>query len=147
MVRAAVLAMLVLLAACQGEDGDYLVVTGGGFIFNYRLAEASYGLVAEPRRELPEGAVLVAEFEDPSGGPAIVVRHNVRPGHRRFSLETPPVHGVVKDREYHAILRLELPEGNVIETHERTFRSNLDQSILPDAPLTIGPGYQRPPQP
>lgn len=146
MRRTAAFLIVLLLAACGEPEGDYVAVTGGGFIFNYRIAEAYYGLVAEPKRAVPAGTEFVAEFENPAGGEPLVVRRIPREGSRRISLNTPPLEGVVKDRDYRVVLSLMDPQtGAVIETHEKSFRSSLDQSVLPDAPLTVGPGYHRPP--
>ncbi len=43
----ALLASLFLLAACEEKASDepYVEFVGGGFIFNYRLAEAYYGFL------------------------------------------------------------------------------------------------------
>lgn len=140
------LPLLFLLAACNGEDARHLEITGGGFIFNYRLGEAHYGLVAEAARPLPEGAVVTARFEDPAGGPEIVVSQKAGPRQLRFVFDTPPLRGIVRDRDYSVVLTVsEGPQGEVIERQEKRFRSQLDQSVLPEGPLTIGPGYHRPP--
>ena len=53
------LAATVLVAACSNESGPYLDVTGGSFIFNYRLATASAGAVVVAQRELPENSIVV----------------------------------------------------------------------------------------
>ena len=58
---------LVSLSACSEESGDYVKVGGGGFIFNYRIAEATAGVVAEPQRTLPDGGKLEATFDNPAG--------------------------------------------------------------------------------
>ena len=68
-LRAAYLAIVLGLTACSGGPPTVKIV-GGGFIFNYRIAEAFYGVVAETGGDIPEGAILDAEFEDPAGGAA-----------------------------------------------------------------------------
>jgi hypothetical protein len=76
-------ASVVLLASCSGSESDdrpYLEFIGGGFIFNYRLAEADYGFVAKPVRRIPAGTILEAVFEDPNGGEPIVVRNTAKWG-------------------------------------------------------------------
>lgn len=136
---------LAVLAGCGEDSGDHVAITGGGFIFNYRIAEAYYSLVAAVRRPVPAGTLVVAEFEDPAGGPAIVVEKTAREGQTRFDLDSPPVTGIASDRPYKVVLRLESPTGEVIETHEKTFTSNVDQAVMPLKPLTVGPGYTKNP--
>ena len=60
------------VAACNGSS-EYLAVAGGGFIFNYRIAEATYGIALKPMRDIPDDAVITATFDDPSGGEPIVL--------------------------------------------------------------------------
>jgi hypothetical protein len=137
---------LMFLAACSSEEsGPYIAIDGGGFIFNYRIAEATEGLVVGVRRELPEGAKIEVTFEDPAGGAPIVLAEAVKPKLPRYDFTTPPLTGIVKDKDYRATVRLLDASGEEIEKVERTFRSELDQSILPAKPLTIGPGYARNP--
>ncbi len=138
---AALLPMLFLAGCGDGEDKPYVEIVGGGFVFNYRIAEAFYGVTVVAHRPLPADTELIAEFEDPSGGSPIRVTQQARDGQNRFSMESGPVQGVVADRDYTVVLTLTRPSGEVLETHTKTIRSKLDQSVLPDRPLTIGPGY------
>jgi hypothetical protein len=146
----AALAMTLALAACEETTGDYVEITGGGFLFNYRIAEATYGLVATARRTVPPGTLFVAEFEDPAAplpdGSPLTVELISRKGQRRFALSSPPVTNVVADQAYTVTLRLVSPEGAVMETHETTYRSKIGSEVLPDKPLTIGPGYTKNPE-
>jgi len=147
------LAGLLLLFAAAGcdddaESGPYLQIAGGGFVFNYRLAEAHYGLVVHVKRTLPDGAVLEAAFENPADGSAIVVRQPARPGRKGYKFETPTLRGIRAGRDYRAEVRLLADAGGAeLERHERAYRSDLDQTALPDRPLTSGPGYHPPPPP
>lgn len=137
---------LALAASACGEDGDYLEIKGGGFVFNYRIAEARYGLVAEARRPLPEGSLVVATFEDPAGGAPFRIEKTPGTGQWKYVFDTPPLHGVRKGRPYAATLEIVAADrSRVIERHERTYASNVSQDVLPGAPLTIGPGYAKNP--
>jgi hypothetical protein len=138
------LAATLALAACS-ESGPYLEVSGGSFIFNYRLAEAYAGLIAARRRTLPENARIEAVFEDPAGGPPIVLSKDVTPGRREYSFTTDALTGIRANRDYAVTVRLIAADGTAIETLDKKFRSDVDQSILGDKPLTIGPGYTRNP--
>ncbi|MDJ0942578.1 MAG: hypothetical protein QNJ30_03900 [Kiloniellales bacterium] len=141
-------ALLVLLLAGCGEDqGPQVEFVGGGFILNYRQAEMTYGFVARIKGEPPEGSVLEAVFEDPAGGPPIVIRQKVLPTRRSYTFETRPVEAVRKDRDYQVELRLLAPVESgerVIAQESRSYRSQLDAEILPEQPLAVGPGYHRP---
>jgi hypothetical protein len=138
---------MVALTACSGENGGerpYLEFMGGGFIFNYRLAEADYGFVARVLRPLPQGAVLEAELENPSGGAPFRIREPVRRGRLQYLFRSPPVRGVVAKREYRVRLSLlDREHGRVIARYESSYRSDLDQTVLPERPPVVGPGYQR----
>ena len=137
----ALVPMLFLAGCGDGEEGPYVEIVGGGFVFNYRIAEAFYGVTAVAHRPLPAGPELTAEFENPAGGAQIRVTRQASDGQTRYSLESGPVQGIVADRDYTVVLTLTTPSGEVLESHTRTFRSKLDQSVLPDRPLTVGPGY------
>lgn len=145
-MRLATLALTVLLAACradQNNDKPYLQFLGGGFIFNYRLAEADYGFVAGVKRPLPSGAILEAEFENPGGGTPIIVRQTTKWGRTSYTFRTPPVRGVKANRDYRVELRVLDPDSNqVIARYTRTYRSDVDQDILPETPTVVGPGHQ-----
>jgi hypothetical protein len=135
--------LLTLLVASCREDGDYLAVAGGGFVFNYRIAEATYGIALKPMRELPADAVVEATLENPAGGEAIVMRKQGPFNPTRISFQTPPVQGVVKGKPYKVVVVLRDASGATLQTIEKTFTSELDQSVLPERPLAIGPGYQK----
>src|SRR5258708_3957295 len=76
LLAGAVLA-LGALAGCSDDDkSPYLELRGGGFLFNYRIAEATGSLVLGPLRRLPEKSAIEVSFENPAGGPAIVLRQD-----------------------------------------------------------------------
>jgi hypothetical protein len=115
---------------------------GGGFVYNYRNAEIYYGFVAQPQRRLPDGAELVARFDNPAGGPVIEVREPVVSGKAQYMFRTPAVTGVVRDRPYAVSLALvETGTGREIGRISRTYTSTADPAMMPDAPLVLGPGY------
>jgi hypothetical protein len=121
------------------------VVSGGGILFNYRLAEATAGIVAEVARPLPEGGTVEASFENPAGGPPFVEVKPVTPDRRRFSFTTPPLTGIKADTDYQVVVRVLDAGGVELQRVETKVHSDLDQSILPEVPLTIGPGYAKNP--
>ncbi|WP_245415327.1 hypothetical protein [Hoeflea marina] len=149
------IATLVLLIVAFGigwltrenpADRPYLKITGSGFIFNYRVAKAFYGFTAYLDRPVANYSRIDAEFEDPSGGPPIVLSEKLSPRSKVYSFHTPPVTGVVKGKPYSVHVRL-VRHGDNAVLHDEVFTiaSQLDGSILPEKPLTIGPGYHRNP--
>lgn len=134
--------LCLALAAC-GEDASRpaIVIEGGGFIFNYRIAEVFYGVSVRPQRKLEPGSTLEAEFENPAGGSPIRVEERITGQRLSYMLRTPPVEGVRAGRDYHVIVRLKAPDGRDLASASRTFRSDLDQEMNPETPLTVGPGY------
>ncbi len=141
--RAVAVALFLALAACDDADKTPpIAVAGGSFIFNYRDAAATYGITLKLARAMPKGTVIEAEFENPAGGAPVRVRETVVDARRGYALETPPLSGVVADRDYLVVVRLrETVSEREIYRLEHRIRSGLDQSVLPDKPLTVGPGY------
>ena len=136
--------LLSPLAQHGGDDAPMLTLEGGGFVFNYRIAEATYGLVARVERTLPAGTRIITAFDDPAGGPPIVEEQVARPGMMKLVLKSPPVEGVVAGKPYAVTVRMLTPEGEEIGRLETSFTSNIDQSVMPRVPLTEDPGYQPP---
>ena len=133
------LAAVLALAGCS-DKGQYLDISGGGFVFNDRLSEAYAGFVAAPLRKLPENARIEATFENPSGGLPIVLSKDVTPGRKSYSFTTGALTGIEANKPYNLTVRLISSEGKTIETIGKTIRSDVDQSVLADKPLTVGPG-------
>jgi len=140
-----VLALMSALgvSACResGGEGEYFAIDGKIFVFNYRVATATYLINIAPVQPVDEGQTAVASFEDPAGGDAIVVRQKIWPKMPKTTIESPPLRCVVKDRPYKVSIRIEGPDGALRQTIETTMASSEDQSILPDRPLVVGPLY------
>jgi hypothetical protein len=137
-----VLLLMLMLAGCDETGKPAASFAGGGFVFNYRIGEAFYGVVIKTEKELPPEAVIDAKFEDPAGGGLISVSERVRSEQRKYMLRTPPVRGVQKGVPYKVVVEIrDKPGGQVIQRLERTFKSDIDQSIMPKNPLVVGPGY------
>jgi hypothetical protein len=140
--------MCLGVAACSApQDGDkpYVEFIGGGFIFNYRLAEADYGFVAAVKRPLPTDTVLEAEFENPEGDEPIIVQQTAKWGRTSYLFRTPPLQGIKANRDYRVELRLvNSATAEVIARYTKTYRSDVDQDILPKTPPVVGPGYHQP---
>jgi hypothetical protein len=72
------LPLLLSLAACQRETGpDPLKLTGKMFVFNYRLAYATYMVTLDRTEPVPEGSVVRAEFENPAGGAPLTLERKL----------------------------------------------------------------------
>ena len=135
-------AAILALAACEDGARPAASFAGGGFVFNYRIGEAFYGVVISTRGKLPDGAVIQAQFENPEGGPAIVVKENFREGQRKYMLRTPALKGIKKDVPYKVVIEILDKSGDqVIKRLEKTVKSDIDQSTIPQEPMLIGPGY------
>jgi len=86
---------ILLLSACGGgTNKPYLSFIGGGFVFNYRVAEVNYGFVLRVHRVLPEGSMISVEFENPAGAGPIVVQRDAIPGMTKYDFRTPALRGV-----------------------------------------------------
>ena len=141
---AVALAIMYVVLAPQ-RVREPLVVIGGRFINNYRIAEVYMQLVVAPGRPLEIGTRLEIEFPDPSGGRPALVRRTLGIPDRRIETRGPPVRGVRAGTAYPVRLRL-FARGADAPYWERTidFVSNVDDDVVPESPLTVGPGYARP---
>jgi hypothetical protein len=141
--RLGLVLLATLAAVACSEKGDYLSVAGGGFMFNYRIAEASYGIALTPMRDLPADGVIEATLENPSGEAPFVMRKEGPFNPTRIAFQTPALQGVVKDHPYKVTVVLKDGAGEVLQTIEKSYASELDQTVLPERPLVVGPGYDR----
>ncbi len=91
----AAMAALAVLAACNNDSGSYIEVVGGGFIFNYRLADVTAGLVVVPDRALPDGSSVEVSFENPAGGAPIVIKKDSSNRKTQMDFTTPDLTNVV----------------------------------------------------
>ena len=137
------LAMALVATGCRDESrpGKLFEISGKLFVFNYRVATATYLVTLKPLGPVEDGQTAVAAFEDPAGGPPIVVRQRIWPKLDRTVLESPPLRCVAKDRPYAVTIRIEGADSTVRQEIATTIISNLDQSVLPDRPLVVGPVY------
>ena len=132
------------LGACRDEGGagQYFKVSGRLFEFNYRLAKATYIITLNPLQPMDGGQTAVGTFENPAGGEPIVVRQKIWPRLQHVTLESPPLTCVVKDKPYAVKITIEDAGGSVVQTLDTTVTSSLDQSVLPDRALVVGPVYE-----
>lgn len=135
---------VAMLGACrdEGGEGQYFAVSGRLFEFNYRLARATYIVTLDPLRPLDGSQTAVGTFENPAGGDPIVVRQKIWPRLSHVTIESPPLTCVVKDKPYAVTITIEDAGGAVVQTLDTTITSSLDQTILPDRPLVVGPLYE-----
>lgn len=151
-VTAAVLLLVPLFVIgwlTREDPGEkpYLQILGGGFIFNYRVADVFYGFTAVVQRPLPTGSIIEAAFEDPGGGEAHTVRQRIGGVEMtRFAMRSPPVRGVEAGKAYHVAIRVfDRDERQLLWEHDMEFRSQISDAVVPDEPLIVGPGYTRNP--
>lgn len=135
--------LLLALGACRDESrpGKLFAISGKLFVFNYRVATATYLVTLKPLGPVEDGQTAVASFEDPAGGQPIVVRQRIWPKLDKAVLESPPLRCVRKDHPYAVTIRIEGPDAAVRQEIATTITSNLDQDVLPDRPLVVGPVY------
>lgn len=150
-VIAAAVALVAVLFAIgwttrqDPSEKPYLTILGGGFIANYRIADMHYGFTALVTRPLPTGSIIEARFEDPAGGPQILISQRVGTDTERYSFHTPPVTGVEAGRRYAVDIRVfDREHQRELWRHDLSYASQIDGTIMPDEALTVGPGYARP---
>jgi len=128
-------------------DAPYLKILGGGFMFNYREAEIFYGFTAQVVRPLASGSIIEARFDDPAGGAPLVVSERVSTMTDRYALRTPPVRGVEAKKPYRVEIRVyDRTKTTLLWQEEHSYASQIADTVVPEKPLTIGPGYHRNPE-
>ena len=135
------------LSACEEQAPQpYLKIVGGGFMFNYRYSNMTYGFVARQLRPLPEGSVLEASFDLPRTERKYVISKPAKNGQLQYSFETEALRGVQKNTPYKVRLKLlEANTGKELALIEQVFKSDTDQDALPTKAPVVGIGYQAAP--
>jgi hypothetical protein len=145
-VSVGALAVFFHIAEQRRATTTKLVFAGGGFLYNYRIAETRYGLSMRVVNPVPIGTRLEVAFENPAGGDPFVVTRSLGSEKSLIGVESPALPDVATGRDYAVVIRLrDRVTNEVLETHERRFRTNIDPSVMPKKPLTVGPGYHRNP--
>ncbi|AZO64854.1 MULTISPECIES: hypothetical protein [unclassified Mesorhizobium] len=141
----AALVAATMLSACRdtGRDGEgrLFEISGKLFVFNYRLARATYVVTLRPLQPMQEGQVAVASFQNPAGGEPLIVEQKVWPKLGKVSLESPALFCIVKDKPYAIAISIKDADGTVLQKIDTTLMSTQDQSVLPDRPLVIDQLY------
>jgi hypothetical protein len=133
----------VLLGSCQDETRTgYISLAGRLFVFNPRLATATAVITVNVLKPVPEGSSIVLAFENPAGGAALVMQQIIREKQSRVDFETEPLLCIRKGKRYGFTLTLQDAKQKTLQKIESSLESTLDQSVLPDAPLVEGPGYE-----
>lgn len=137
----AILAVLGLSGCQRDEPRDVAKISGRMFVFNYRVAIATYLVTLQRVAPIRDGSTVEASFENPRGGPDLTAQARIFPADEKIAVQSPPVECVKQDRPYKVTLRIKGPEGDILQTIETTIRSDTDQSLLPAKPLVVGPLY------
>ena len=144
--RITLCAVALLLVGCQRETEKLVEVSGHIFVFNYRVASATALVTLRKTGPIPEGTTAVAEFQDPAGGPAILIREKVFPAWDKIALQSPDLRCVRKDLPYSVTIRLLGPDDQTLQELRTQVVSDVDQSVLPEKPLVLGAGYEKNPE-
>lgn len=137
----AIAAMLSLSGCQRDEPREVAKLSGRMFVFNYRVAIATYLVTLQRIAPIRDGSSVEAVFENPRGGPDLTTKERIFPKDEKISVQSPPVECVKQDRPYRVTIRIKGPDGDVMQTIETTIRSDTDQSALLTKPLVIGPLY------
>lgn len=136
------LMLLLALGSCQREQDDTpYTVSGRLFVFNYRVAEASYMVTLARNGPVKEGTRVRAAFDDPAGGAPIVIERPGWPLLDKVVLASPPIRCVKAGVAYGVSITVSHPQDGVLQELATEVVSTLDQSVLPAKPLVVGPAY------
>ncbi len=135
------------LAGCKDDSrSGYVELAGRMFVFNPRVATATYVVSLNILKPLPNGARIEAVFDNPAGGTRIRVAEVVRTVAGKVAVESPTLLCIKKGKRYAFDVTLFDANGATLQTVSSSIESSLDQSIMPDAPLVVGPGYEPNPE-
>ncbi len=137
----AIVALLSLTGCQRDEPREVAKLSGRMFVFNYRVAVATYLVTLQRIAPIRDGSTVEASFENPRGGPDLIINDKIFPTDDRITVQSPPVECVKQDRPYKVSIRIKAPEGDILQTIQTTIRSDTDQSVLPAKPLVVGPLY------
>ncbi|WP_144574943.1 hypothetical protein [Agrobacterium sp. DE0009] len=137
----AIVALLSLTGCQRDEPREVAKLSGRMFVFNYRVAVATYLVTLQRIAPIRDGSTVEASFENPRGGPDLIINDKIFPTDDRITVQSPPVECVKQDRPYKVSIRIKAPEGDILQTIQTTIRSDTDQSALPAKPLVVGPLY------
>lgn len=140
------LSLALPLAGCQREEEGPLAISGKVFVFNYRVARATYLLTLARNGTLPDESYAEATFENPTGGEPLKIREKIFPFWDKVTLESPTVHCVRKEHPYAVSIRIVDATGKLLQSLKTTVISSMDQSVLPAKPLVVGPVYTENPE-
>ncbi|MFQ6159291.1 hypothetical protein [Sinorhizobium meliloti] len=149
MKKAMISALLAaaVAAGCQRESGrDPLELTGKMFVFNYRLAYATYMVTLNKTEPVPDGSTVVATFENPAGGNPLTLERRLFPKLNKVVLESPDITCVKKQKPYAVTIEVKGPDGTSLQRLETTVISDIDQDVMPAKPLVEGPAYDKNPE-
>jgi hypothetical protein len=139
---AATVFCLAALVGCKDEQRlGYLELTGRMFIFNPRVASATYVVTFNLLKDVPNDSRVLVTFENPAGGPALTKERRILPGEAKLGVESDNLQCIKKDRRYNFTAVLIDPSGKELQKIESSIKSTLDQSIMPEAPLSDGPTF------
>jgi len=136
------LALLLVTVGCQRQSEGPFELQGHIFVFNYRLAYASYLVTFRKIGAVPEGTYYIATFENPDGGEPLVVQRKVFPAQEKLSIESPHLRCIRKNKPYSIRVDIFHPDAKPMQAIETTVTSDLDDTILPEKPLVSGPAYE-----
>ncbi|PLU39298.1 hypothetical protein BMJ26_11200 [Sinorhizobium medicae] len=135
------------IAGCQRDSGpDPLKLTGKMFVFNYRLAYATYMITLNRTEPVPDGSTVVATFENPAGGNPLTLERNLFAKLDKVVLESPDITCVKKQRPYAVTIEVKGPDGASLQKLETTVTSDIDQDVMPAKALVEGPAYDKNPE-
>lgn len=136
-----VFAAVQIYNARARPDLSYVAISGGGFIYNYRIADIRSGITVIVQKDIPVAATLVASFEIPRGN-AIEISQDVRQTSQTYLFETDTLTGVEADRNYPVVLTLfNRSTGDKMERHIKILKAGIAPRHMPSQSLTVGPGY------
>ena len=143
LLTAAAIVSALLVSSCQRATEEYVTIKGKVFIFNIRNARAFYMLTLNRLPAAPDDAVVVAEFENPAGGPPLVKQQKVFPKMTRIDLQSPDIDCVVTGKPYKIHIVVKSADGETLQTIDTTLNSTLESTMLPARPLVEGAAYDK----
>ena len=141
MIRLFVAAFVILLmpsvalADADPATSEYLKTVGGGTALDTKDGNrfAYFGIVVAPTKPLPQGVVLVAEFENPSD-PSSPLRtfYTPKPDEKQITIRSEIYQCIANGRDYRVSIKIyaDAEKKKLLSVHEQPIAFNVPKKMF-----------------
>ena len=108
---------------------EYFETFGGGFLIDKQPFRVSYVLDLKPLKTLPSTTWVIVSFENPRGGPPIIMEQAMTLKDGRLILESKPIKGLQSHHDYQVQVSIyaDSSKATLLGTHTQLIQSGISQ--------------------